>query len=618
MEIKELKDPHQLKNCSIDELNELCKEIRTFLVENISHTGGHLSSNLGIVELCVAMHVVFDSPTDKMIFDVGHQSYVHKILTGRAQQFSSLRQYNGLSGFQKRCESVHDCYEAGHSSTALSAALGFALSRDYNHENHHIIPVVGDASLMSGISLEALNTIGEKQTPMIIILNDNGMSISKNVGALSETLTKMRTSQVYNQTKKDLSDFLNKNQTGKNVYKTISNVKNSLKKSVVESSFFGDFGLDYLGPIDGHNLHQLIVTLETAKHHHGPIVVHVCTKKGKGYSYAENDCTGKWHGISPFNVRTGEVLKKIPDDYTSWSRFISSTVVKLAEKDEKIFALTPAMVAGSCLDEFQERYPSRFIDCGIAEDHAAILSNALACAGMKPFLAIYSSFLQRAYDPINHDIARMDLPVVIGIDRCGLVGEDGPTHHGCFDIQLLRSLPNMILSQPKDAKEAQDLLFTAFHQNHPFAIRYPRGNVKICNDEMESIEIGTWTEHKAIETTEIFVITYGSDVDTVISKAKTNSLPVSVINARFFKPLDTKMLDRIASFNKPVIIYETDVLAGGLSSAILEYYNDSQQKVSIHRMGIADHFVTQGSIAELRKAEKIDLNSLFEKVGELL
>lgn len=618
MKINELKDPSQLKNCQIHELNELCEEIRTFLIENISHTGGHLASNLGIVELCVAMHVVFDSPNDKILFDVGHQSYVHKILTGRANQFSTLRKYNGLSGFQKRCESIHDCYEAGHSSTALSAALGFALARDYNHENHHVISVVGDASLMSGISLEALNTIGEKQCRMIILLNDNGMSISKNVGALSETLTKMRTSGLYTKTKKDVSELLLKNNATKPIYNTISNMKNSVKKSVVESSFFGDFGLDYLGPIDGHNLHQLIVTLQSAKKHHGPIVVHVCTKKGKGYPFAENDTSGKWHGISPFNVRTGELLSKLPENVVSWSEWIAMCVTKLAKENDDILAITPAMLTGSKLECFAKQFGDRIIDCGIAEDHAAILANGLACAGKRPFLAIYSSFLQRAYDPINHDICRMDLPVVIGIDRAGLVGEDGATHHGCFDIQLLRSLPNMILSQPKDAYEAQNLLYTAFHQNHPFAIRYPRGSVEICTKEMSEIEIGTWEELDTDEKIDLYVITYGSDVDAIYHKAAANHLSLGIINARFFKPMDTQILDEIAENKLPVIVYETDILAGGLSSAILEYYNDTSQHVPLIRIGIDDHFVTHGSVSELRKAEGIDLNHLFDVIGDLI
>lgn len=618
MKINELKHPNQLKNLSVNELNELCQQIRTFLIENISHTGGHLGSNLGIVETCVAMHKVFDSPNDKMIFDVGHQSYVHKILTGRANRFSTLRQYKGLSGFQKRIESEHDCYEAGHSSTALSSALGFALARDYDHKDNEVIAVVGDASLMSGISLEALNTIGEKQTKMIIVLNDNGMSISKNVGALSQTLTKMRTSNVYNKTKKAVTTSLHKNKTGENVYHAISDLKSLLKKNVVESSFFGDFGLDYLGPIDGHNLEQIIQTFEVAKKHNGPIVVHISTTKGKGYSYAENDTTGKWHGISPFNPRTGEVLKKLPENVVSWSQWMSDTVSELANKDKDIIAITPAMIAGSKLENFQKKHPSRLIDCGIAEDHAAILASGLACAGKKPYLAIYSSFLQRAYDPINHDICRMDLPVVLGIDRAGLVGEDGATHHGTFDIQLLRSLPNMILTQPKDALEAQNLLYTAFNQTHPFAIRFPRGNVEKCSAEFNPIEVGSWSEFKVNETVDCTVITYGNDVDTIYSKAVANELNLSVINARFIKPMDTDMLDMIASRKKPIIVFETDILAGGLSSAILEYYNDTNQNVQLIRFGIDDHFVDHGSVAELRRQEGIDLNALFDTIGDII
>lgn len=618
MKINELKHPNQLKNLSVNELNELCQQIRTFLIENISHTGGHLGSNLGIVETCVAMHKVFDSPNDKMIFDVGHQSYVHKILTGRANRFSTLRQYKGLSGFQKRIESEHDCYEAGHSSTALSSALGFALARDYDHKDNEVIAVVGDASLMSGISLEALNTIGEKQTKMIIVLNDNGMSISKNVGALSQTLTKMRTSNVYNKTKKAVTTSLHKNKTGENVYHAISDLKSLLKKNVVESSFFGDFGLDYLGPIDGHNLEQIIQTFEVAKKHNGPIVVHISTTKGKGYSYAENDTTGKWHGISPFNPRTGEVLKKLPENVVSWSQWMSDTVSELANKDKDIIAITPAMIAGSKLENFQKKHPSRLIDCGIAEDHAAILASGLACAGKKPYLTIYSSFLQRAYDPINHDICRMDLPVILGIDRAGLVGEDGATHHGTFDIQLLRSLPNMILTQPKDALEAQNLLYTAFNQTHPFAIRFPRGNVEKCSAEFNPIEVGSWSEFKVNETVDCTVITYGNDVDTIYSKAVANELNLSVINARFIKPMDTDMLDMIASRKKPIIVFETDILAGGLSSAILEYYNDTNQNVQLIRFGIDDHFVDHGSVAELRRQEGIDLNALFDTIGDII
>lgn len=358
--------------------------------------------------------------------------------------------------------------------------------------------------------------------------------------------------------------------------------------------------------------------MQIAKEHTGPIVVHVCTTKGKGYSFAENDTTGKWHGVAPFDVQTGQIKKAMPKNVTSWSQCISSTLCECAKENDDIIAITPAMIAGSKLENFKEQFGDRLIDCGIAEDHAAILANGLACQGKRPFLAIYSSFLQRAYDPISHDIARMDTPVVLGIDRCGLVGEDGPTHHGTFDIQLLRCLPNFIVAQPKDADEARDLLHTAFAQNHPFAIRYPRGNVEISHKPMELIPIGMWQSEDICDDVLSVVIAYGPDVVSITQKARVNQLPIRIINARFMKPLDEQMLLDIAQLNVPIIIYETDVLAGGLSSSILEFYNDRQLNVVIKRLGLGDHFVTAGSIPQLRKHEGIDLNSLFQVIGEMI
>lgn len=613
MKISDLKYPSELKKCSVQELNELCEEIRTFLIRNIAATGGHLSSNLGIVELTVALHTVFDSPSDKFIFDVGHQSYVHKILTGRASRFSTLRQYEGLSGFQKRCESEHDVWEAGHSSTALSAALGFSLARDLNHESYQVVPIVGDASMMSGMSLEALNTIGMKQTKMVIILNDNGMSISKNTGALTDTFTRMRTSRSYNHLKSDLKGVLNKN-----AYHVLKNVKDAVKRNLIESSFFGDFNLDYLGPVNGHDMNALLQTLSVAKNHNGPIVVHVVTKKGKGYKYAEEDTTGKWHGISAFNIQTGEVLSKLPENVISWSQYMSDLACEMAGIDPDIVAITPAMTSGSKLEGFAQKYPKRFFDCGIAEDHASVLAASLAISGKKPFLAIYSSFLQRAYDQMNHELARMDLPVVVAIDRAGLVGEDGATHHGVYDIQLLRALPNFILAQPSDASEAKALLKLAFHSPHPFALRYPRGNVDISNAVDKEIRIGEWERIQIMDEIKCRVIAYGPDVHLIVQKARSNQLPIEVINARFFKPLDTNLLDEISCSDIPVIIYETDMKAGGLSSAILEYVNDRGYLKCFERIGIANHFVLHGSLPQLRKSEKIDLLALFEKIGEHL
>ena len=616
MKISEIHGPEDIKEASIQELEELAQEIRTFLIQNIARTGGHLSSNLGIVELTIAVHKVFDSPTDRILFDVGHQSYVHKILTGRADKFYSLRQLNGISGFQKKCESEHDVWEAGHSSTALSAALGFCIARDLNHEHYQVVPIVGDASIVSGISLEALNTIGMKQPNMVIILNDNDMSISKNVGALSETFTKLRTSKPYNSLKSGLSDLLNNNDAGKNMLHKLKDVKDSLKKSVVESSFFGDFGLDYIGPVNGHDLKALIQTLEIAKNHHGPIVVHVCTIKGKGYSFAENDKSGKWHGIGPFNIRTGETLSQLDENTLSWSEAIAQILYDIAKTNKDVVTITPAMTSGSKLEKIAAAFPNRFIDCGIAEDHAAVLAAGLASEGKHPFLSIYSTFLQRAYDPINHDIARMNLPVVIAIDRAGLVGEDGPTHHGVFDIQLLRALPNVILAQPSTYEEAVDLMHLAFSLNQPFALRYPRGNVTISDHQPEKIAVGSWTYKTIGSQPKCIIIAYGNEVEAIKQKAKANEFDMIVVNARFFKPLDTACIQKIAQQKLPVYVHETDMLAGGLSSAILEYCNDADIDLKLHRIGIGDHYVHHGSVSALRKLEGLDLNSLFDQIEE--
>ena len=498
-------------------------------------------------------------------------------------------------------------------------SAGNAVSRDLNHEDYCVVPVVGDAAMVGGLSIEALNEIGSEQRNMVIIFNDNNMSISQNVGALNETFTRLRTSKPYNDLKQDISGALSTSKAGESVLNVMRNVKNTVKKNISTNSFFTELNLDYIGPVDGHDIKSLIKTLKIAKKHRGPIVVHVITKKGKGYSFAENDTSGKWHGVSQFNIETGEVLNRLPENHCSWSEIIANTVCDLAKTNDHIVTLTPAMISGSKLEKFFSLYPERAFDCGIAEEHAAVFAASLANAGQRPFLAIYSSFMQRAYDQLNHEMARMDLPVVIGIDRCGLVGEDGATHHGIFDIQLLRALPNFILCEPKDGEEAQQLLYTGFNQQHPFAIRYPRGsNVYQKVSEYQSIPIGSWTRWHFNQESKAIVITYGCDVDRVISKASINEIPITVINARFFKPLDTEMLKECAQTKLPVIVYETDILSGGLSSAILETCNDLGINMPLVRIGIKDHFVEHGSLPQLRKVEKIDLTTLFNKITELI
>lgn len=619
MDVTKITDPSFLKDLSNKECQQLAEDIRHFLIESVSKTGGHLSSNLGVVELTIALHKVFDSPKDKIFFDVGHQCYTHKILTGRANQFSTLRQYKGLSGFQKRCESVHDVWEAGHSSTSLSAALAMAVSRDLKGEDFSVVPVIGDGSMSSGMSLEALNQIGSLNKRMIIIFNDNNMSISQNVGALTQAFSKLRTSKSYTGLKEDVRKVLKRNDVGQSLLSGLTVFKDSIKKGIMEAGIFDEFNLDYLGPVDGHNIKELVKILKVAKTNKGPVVVHVLTKKGKGYPFCEEDTQGKWHGVSSFNPETGKSYTSTPEGHLSWSSIFSETLIRLAKQDKRICAITPAMITGSKLEKFFALYPERSFDCGIAEEHAATFAAGLAISNQRPFISLYSSFLQRAYDQINHDICRMDLPVVIGIDRAGLVGEDGDTHHGVFDVGILRCLPNLILAQPKDSKEAQNLLYTAMNQSHPFAIRYPRGAV--IYDEvspMEEIEVGRWTAYNDSAKNRCIVISYGPDVDRILSKIIANDLPVAVVNARFIKPLDGAMLQEIAESKLPVIIYEPDMLAGGLSSAILEWCADHHYLIPIQRVGIEDHYVEQGAINQIKTSAHIDINRLFDEIKKAL
>ena len=620
MNVNSIQSPNDIKKMNNAELEQLAEDIRTFLIKSISHTGGHLASNLGVVELTIALHYVFDSPKDKIFFDVGHQAYTHKILTGRASSFPTLRQYQGLSGFEKRKESEHDVWEAGHSSTSLSAALGMAVARDLKKEKYCIVPVIGDGSLCSGMSFEALNQIGEEQRKMIIIFNDNTMSISKNVGAAAMNFARLRSSKGYNDFKDSLKNNLQKNSFGSSIYSGLKHFKDTIKDNIVDKGIFGEFNLEYLGPVDGHNIKDLIQTLNITKKADGPVVVHVITKKGKGYEPCEMDRDGRWHGVGPFDPATGKPLHDMPKGYQAWAQVFSDTVLKLADKDSRIVAITPAMIQGSYLQKFFAKYPERSFDCGIAEEHATTFAAGMAINGLRPYLCIYSSFLQRAYDQINHDICRMDLPVVIGIDHAGLVGSDGETHHGIFDIGILKPIPNLILAQPSGALEASQLLYTAFHQNHPFAIRYAKGTVKMedmqkCN---EIIPIGSWVKQTVTDNDRVIVLTYGTSVEQVYSKVSSNEMPVTVINCRFFKPMDENMLMELAQKHLPMIVYETDLLCGGLGESILDFYCQHNVHADIECIGIEDTYVQQGAESRLRKDLHIDLNSLIEKITEKL
>ena len=620
MKLENIKNPKFLKDLDYQELNELSTDIRKFLIENVAKTGGHLSSNLGIVELTIAIHKNFDCPKDKIIFDVGHQAYVHKILTGRAKDFKTLRKLNGLSGFQKISESIYDNYEAGHSSTSLSAALGFALARDMKHQNNNVIAIIGDGSIGNGLCYEALNHIGDAKTKLIVILNDNEMSISKNVGALHNTLDKIRSTKKYHKTMKDTKSVLQKIPVvGKYLYYLMKHLKESLKKLYMKEGYlFEEFGLNYYGPINGHDFKELDKYLQMAKNETQPVLLHVITTKGKGYKYAQEDKIGLWHGVGPFDIETGKMLAP-KDDRISWSDAIAKHLINIAKKDKKIIAITPAMANGSKLNSFKEKYPKRFIDVGIAEEHALILANAFSLEGEKPFVSIYSTFLQRGYDEIQQDLARMQGNVVIGIDRAGIVGEDGETHQGIFDIAILNNIPNIIIMAPHDSKEAGDMLYTAFQTKGLVAIRYSKDKVKYDEAKYTLQNIGEWqiTNYLEKRTCDGYLISYGDFLNTALEiqeDLKAKNIYLQVINARYIKPMDIKILAMLAKQNKPVFVYEEVVSVGSLGSEIAKYLLEHNFNNIYENYTVPDEFIKQGKRAEIIKLLKLDKDSVSKKI----
>jgi 1-deoxy-D-xylulose-5-phosphate synthase len=609
MDLLSIKDPSFLKGMSNQELEVLSQEIRQFLIEKLSVTGGHIGPNLGVVELTIALHKCFDSPKDKFIWDVGHQSYVHKILTGRACEFDTLRQYKGLCGFPKRIESEHDVWETGHSSTSLSAAMGMVIARDLKKESSYVVPIIGDGALTGGMALEALNHIGHEKKNMIVILNDNEMSIAPNVGALHNILGQLRTAGKYQWVKDELEVLLKKvPAVGGKLAATAERVKDSLKYLFVSGMFFEELGFTYLGPVDGHDYEALFENFRYAKKTEGPVLLHVITKKGKGFHPAESDTKGTWHGTGPYKMDTGAFVK--PDKSPpAWSSLVSETVRKLAREDERIVAITPAMPVGSKLEGFASEFPERMYDVGIAEQHAATVAAGLATQNMKPFLAIYSTFLQRAYDQVVHDICRQNLNVFIGIDRAGLVGADGETHQGVFDIAFLRHVPNIVLMMPKDENEGQHMVNTAIqYDDGPIAMRFPRGNgLGVPMDaKLKTIPIGTWEVLK--EGEDACILTFGTTITMALEAAEIlekQGISVKVVNARFIKPLDEKMLNQLFSKNIPILTIEEAVLQGGFGSFVLEYAHDQgYYQQAIDRMGIPDQFIEHG-----------DVDSLLEEIG---
>ncbi|TDL40506.1 1-deoxy-D-xylulose-5-phosphate synthase [Macrococcoides bohemicum] len=621
MDVSKIKDPSFIKNLTDDELVELSGDIRQFLIEKCAITGGHIGANLGVVELTIAMHRSFNSPQDKLIFDVGHQAYIHKILTGRGEKFDTLRQYKGLSGFPKLNESPHDVWEAGHSSTSLSAAIGMAKARDILGEDYDVVPIIGDGALTGGMALEALNHIGHDKTDMTIVLNDNEMSIAPNVGAMHNMFGRLRTNQNYNRAKVDIDGFLSKLPGGHKLRDSADRIKDSLKYLVVTGVFFEELGIKYVGPVDGHNFNDLKEAFETSKRINGPVIVHVITKKGKGYRPAENDKIGTWHGLGPYKLETGEQVKgssKAP----AWSQIFSDTVQSFAEKDKHIVAITPAMPVGSKLTRFQAELPDQFFDVGIAEQHAVTMAGGLAANGMKPYVAIYSTFLQRAYDQMLHDVDRQNLHVVFGIDRSGLVGADGETHQGVFDIPFLSHMPNITIMMPKDENEARHMLNSAFYEyTGPIAIRYPRGNgIGVDVDaNLQPVPYGKWeTLH---DGEDVALLSFGPTlqlIEEVRDELLKEGINIEVVNARFIKPLDTDYLDKIAKENKAIITVEESMLSGGFGSLIVNYFNDRHQHIDIKRIGIDDEYIEHGDVELLLNDIGISKANIINEIKQSL
>lgn len=616
--LDKINSPADVKKLSDEQLKQLAAEIRQLLIEVISHTGGHLAPNLGVVELTLALHKVFNTPQDKLVFDVGHQAYIHKIITGRREQFPTLRQYGGLSGFPKCSESEHDAFGTGHSSTSISAALGMAVARDLQGEDYNVVAIIGDGSMTGGMAFEALNNAGTLHKKMVVVLNDNEMSISKNVGAMSDYLYHLRTGETYNKIKNDIEGWLKNMEFGTDVLKAIRRLKGSVKYLMVPTSIFEELGFTYLGPVDGHDIHGLIEVLQAAKKIDGPVMVHVLTKKGKGYKPAE-ESPNKFHGTGPFEIATGKKITN-PAAPISYTEVFGKTITELADSDKKIVGLTAAMPDGTGLNIFAQAHPDRFFDVGIAEQHAVTAAAGMAAAGMKPVTAIYSTFMQRAYDSILHDICMQKLHVTMCLDRAGLVGDDGYTHHGVFDYAYLRSIPNMTIMAPKDENELRHMLKTALSFNGPISVRYPRGSgvgVDIT-EPMHELPIGKAEVLR--EGKELCFWAIGSMVQSAVQaadKLKEQGIDAGVVNMRFAKPLDKELLIEHAKRYGKIVTLEEGVLAGGVGSEVLEILDDAGllQQCAVLRLGIPDEFVTHGDKKLLFRDLGLDTDAIVQKAA---
>lgn len=621
--LETVQSPDDFRHFSLGELEQLAGELRETIINTVSQTGGHLAPSLGVVELTIALHYIFNTPQDKLIWDVGHQSYAHKLLTGRRNIFHTLRQYKGMSGFPKASESIYDAFGTGHSSTSISTALGMALANDLQEKSNKSIAVIGDGSMTAGMAFEALNHAGDLGKDLIVILNDNEMSIAPNVGAISSFLSRKLTGKTMRRVKSTLVDKLQDSDVGENILNVLRRNEKSFKSFFTPGMLFEAFKFDYIGPIDGHNLEDLTAALETVRDSaEGPALIHVLTKKGKGYEPAEKT-PGAFHGIGPFDRNTGKALKKpAPPSYTE---IFGKTLVDIGKRNDKVVAISAAMVSGTGLSSFAENFPDRFFDVGIAEQHAVTFAAGLASQGMRPVVAIYSSFFQRAFDQITHDICIPNLPVTLAIDRAGVVGDDGPTHHGVFDISFLRFLPNLVIMAPKDESELQEMLVTSLRHNGPTAIRYPRGageNVPTqqSSELIQALYIGQG--ELLVEGDDLLLLPVGNRVAPAMAAAaqlKEKGVQVTVINPRFIKPLDAELICRHAKKTGKVLTIEDNTIAGGFGSSVLELFSDEDlHHLRTKRLGHPLGFVEHGPQKQLWKNSGIDCDGIVKAALQMM
>lgn len=608
-----INEANDIKKIEPEAYDALASEIRSFIIESVSEHGGHLASNLGVVELTMALHLCMNFPNDKLIWDVGHQAYTHKLLTGRKEDFSGLRTFGGMSGFPKHKESPCDAFDTGHSSTSISAALGYARARDLKGENRTVVAVIGDGSLTGGMAYEALNNVSHLKSNMIIVLNDNKMSISENVGGLSKHLTALRTRESYMDFKMDVEKKLKQiPHVGDSVARSVKKSKDSIRQLFVKGGFFEDFGIKYIGPIDGHDIKEMVRVLNALKRLNEPVVMHVVTQKGRGYVPAEQNPSA-FHGVGSFDIATGESLASKSLTYTS---VFSKTICRLGKAHPDVVTICAAMPDGTGLTAFKKHFPGRFFDVGIAEQHAVTFAAGLAAGGMHPFVAVYSSFLQRAYDQIIHDVCIQNLPVVFCVDRAGLVGADGETHQGIFDLSYLSMIPNMTVCAPKNKYELYDMLYFAYQYHGPIAIRYPRGSAYEGFKNMRPpIEYGK--SEQMFEGEKIALVAVGSMVQTAVQvreKLLDKGINATVVNARFVCPLDTECLDRLSRDHQWIVTMEENVLKGGFGEACGDYLLAKHEDVRLIHVGVPDVYVEHGGVDQLKKTLHMDADSIVERI----